>query len=457
MRSGRNRKAHHFRRTGWSLWLAIPLSIAGCSHKNEYIEPPPPEVTVVRPVVRDVTDYIEATGTTESVLSVEIRARVRGFLKECLVKEGARVKEGELLLVIDEGPFRVELDQAKAKFAEAEIALKKAKQSQSREIVRAQLKLDESQLNVALTEEKRTRSLVATRAISQEEMDRAEANRIKNAAQVAATKANLTQVEADYATNIAAAEANVQFASTAVRTAEIDLGYCRITAPISGRIGRILHDVGNLVGDGQATLLTTVVKYDVIHVYTTLNVADFLKFRKAATASQTAESQPPTIELALADEPGYQHSGQIDYYDPEVDKGTGTIGVRGVFPNPRGKILPGMFVRIRIPIASRSNALLVPEQSLGIDQSGQYLLVVNQEDKVDYRQVKTGQVDHGMRVVEGEIGAKDRVIVEGLLRARPLMKVVPHFETPQESSPPRTADARPAMKSPSENRPQRGG
>lgn len=429
-------------RYGWLGLLALGLAASGCGQKNAYVEPPPPEVTVTHPVVRDVTDYIDATGTTESVLTVEIRARVRGFLKECLVKEGARVKEGELLLVIDEEPFRVQLEQAKAKLAEAEIALKKAQQSQAREIVRAQVKLDESQLTVAQTEEKRTRALVATRAISQEEMDRVEANRIKNAAQVAATRANLKQVEADYDTNIAAAEANVQFAKTAVRNAEIDLGYCRITAPISGRIGRILHDVGNLVGDGQATLLTTVVKFDVIHVYTTLNVADFIRFRTAAGKTAAATHTLPAVELALADETGYQHTGQIDYFDPEVDKGTGTIGLRGVFPNPQGEILPGMFVRVRIPIGTHSNALLVPEQSLGIDQSGQYLLVVDREDKVDYRQVKTGRVERGMRVVEGQIGPQDRVIVEGLLRARPLMKVAPHFEAAEQPESARTADAR---------------
>ena len=433
----------------WNSGLAPVLVLGaallpGCSRKNEFIEPPPPEVTVALPVERDMTEYLEATATAHPILVVEIRARVRGFLKECLVNEGADVKEGQLLLVIDEEPFRVRLDQAKAKLAEAQTALKKSTQSQAREIARAQLELDESQLEVATTEEERMKQLVV-RAVSQEELDRAVANRKKNAAQVASTKANLTQIGADYDTNISAAEASVSAAKTAVREAEIDLGYCRITSPLTGRIGRIDQDVGNLVGDGQASLLATVVKYDPIHVYTTINVDDFLKYRSVATGSgalagtgaatptnatpakNDAERQV-SVELALSNESGYLHHGQIDYHDPVVDKGTGTIELRGVFPNPLGAILPGMFARIRIPIATRAKALLVPEPALGIDQSGQFLLVVGSDDKVDYRPVTVGQVDRGMRVVEGKIGPQDRVIVEGLLRARPGMKVVPQLE-----------------------------
>lgn len=399
---------------------------------------------MTRPVQRDVTEYLEATATADSVTVIEIRARVRGFLKECLVSEGAAVEEGQLLLVIDEEPFSVQLDQVKARLAESEAALQKAKQSQAREIVRAQLALDESQLRVAITEEQRMRPLVASRAISQQEMDRAEAERKKTEAQVAATKANLTQIDADFETNILAAQANIAVAKTAVRNAEIDLGYCRIASPTTGRIGRIHYDIGNLVGDGEASLLTTVVKYDPIHFYTTLSADDFLNFRRLTSDTSrrhSSESQIP-VELALASDSEYRHRGHIDYYDPIVDKGTGTIEIRGIFPNPKGEILPGMFARIRIPIAKRSGALLVPEQALGIDQAGQYVLVVGDDDKVDYRQVQIGRIDRGMRVVQGKVGPQDRVIIEGLLRARPGMKVISHLEVAQDDTTTVTADQR---------------
>lgn len=416
---------------GPALALLALAALSGCGSKNEFIEPPPPEVTVALPVQRDVTEYIETTATAQPIQEVEIRARVRGFLKECLVDEGARVEEGQLLLVIDEEPFRVMLDQTQAHLSEAEAALQKANQSQAREIVRAQLQLDESQLQVAVTEEQRLQYLIPSRAVSQEEFDRAVANRKKNEAQVAATRANLTQVDRDFETNIAAAMASVAAARTAVRDAEINLGYCRITSPISGFIGRINYDVGNLVGDNQASLLTTVVKYNPIHVYATIGVEDFLKYREVADAmnavSQAKQLVP--VDLALANGSEYEHHGQIDYHDPVVDKGTGTIELRGVFPNTHGEILPGMFARIRIPIATRTDALLVPEPALAIDQSGQYVLVVGEDNKVDYRPVQIGTVDHGMRVVSGKIGPQDRVIVEGLLRARPGMTVVPVEET----------------------------
>lgn len=413
------------------LWAVLACAaLSGCGDQNQYVEPPPPEVTVAHPIRRDVTDYIEATGTAEPILQVEIRARVRGFLKECLVKEGASVEENQLLLVIDEEPFRVLLDQAKARLAEAETALQKAKQSQAREMMRAQLALDESQLELAISEENRMKPLTASHAVSQEDMDRAIANRKKNEAQVELTRSNLAQTEADYETGISAAEANVQVARTAMRNAEIDLGYCRMTSPTKGRIGRIYYDVGNLVGDGQASLLATVVMYDPIHVYTTLSVNDFLKYRSAADESASDNDPDPEIpiELALGNESEYLHKGKVDYYDPVVDRDTSTIEVRGLFDNADAEILPGMFTRIRIPVSQRSGALLVPEPALGVDQSGSYLLVVGADDKVDYRPVKVGQLDQGMRVVEGNLSPEDRVIVEGLLRARPGAKVVPQFE-----------------------------
>jgi membrane fusion protein (multidrug efflux system) len=403
------------------------IVLSGCSEANRYIEPPPPEVTVVKPTRRDVTHYLEGTGTSQPVMSIDIRARVKGFLKERHFQEGSLVKAGQLLLVIDEEPFRLALDQAKMRLAEAEVALRKARQSRARQVARAQLAVDESQLNLARTAETRQRRLTSRGVGTREELDQAVANLQKNAAQVEATRANLEQVEADHDTNILAAEASVGSARTAVRNAELELGYCRMYAPIDGRISRVNYHAGNLVGDGQSSLLATIVKLDPIYAYTNVSELDLLRYRSLVGrpgGSGTGEVSLP-MELGLGDEQGYPHRGLADYQDPGADPGTGTIRLRGVFPNPDGAILPGLFVRVRIPAGRRKDALLVPERALGTDQLGQFLLVVGQDDIVESRPVKAGVRIEDLREVEGKIGPGDRVVVEGLLRARPKLKVRP--------------------------------
>jgi multidrug efflux pump subunit AcrA (membrane-fusion protein) len=320
-----------------SLLMVVALTAgAGCGETNKYVEPPPPEVTVATPSRRDVTNYIEATGTTQPILSVDIRARVRGFLRERHFKEGSLVKKGQLLLVIDEVPFQVQLDQAQTRLAEAEANLKKACQSRSREVARAQLALDASQLTLARIEEQRQRSLFTRNAGTREEMDRTEASRKKNESQVAATQASLDQAEADYETNILGAKANAAAARTAVRNAEIELGYCRMYSPIDGRISRINLHEGNLVGDGMSSLLATVVKIDPIYAYVNLSEYDLLRFRgvSASPGKPAGESASMPMEMGLANEVDhYPHRGFADYQDPGVDPGTGTIRVRGIFPN----------------------------------------------------------------------------------------------------------------------------
>jgi membrane fusion protein (multidrug efflux system) len=403
--------------------------LAGCSEANRYVEPPPPEVTVVRPVRKPVTDYLEATGTAQPVMSVDIRARVRGFLKEQHFREGSVVKQGQLLLVIDEEPFRLALDQARLRLSEAEASLRKARQSKAREVGRAQLALDLSQLNLARVIEARQRTLTGRGVGAREEMDQAEAARKKNEAQVEATRAQLAQMEGDYETNILAAQAVAGSARMAVRNAEIELGYCRMYAPIDGRISRINYHVGNLVGDGQSSLLATIVKVDPIYAYTSISEADLIRYRSLIGEpgrSDPGESAMP-MELGLAGERGYPHRGRADYQEPAADSGTGTVKLRGIFPNPDGAILPGFFVRVRIPAGRPHDALLVPERALGNDQSGPFLLVVGRDDAVEYRPVKAGRRIDEMRVVEGKIGPEDRVVVEGLLRARPRLKVNPIF------------------------------
>ncbi|AGA25371.1 efflux RND transporter periplasmic adaptor subunit [Singulisphaera acidiphila] len=405
--------------------------VAGCEQGNAYVPPPPPEVTVSHPTQKSVTNYVQYTGTTKAVESVDLRARVRGFLKERKFQDGGDVKEGELLLVIDEEPFQVQLDVAKAKVDEAKAAQLTAEQSKSREVATAQLALDDALLMLARVEETRQRNLFARNAASREDLDRTQAELKRTAAQVDADKAKLEQSRADYETQILAAKAKLEAANADVRNAEINLSYCRIKAPISGRISRRLVDVGNLVGDGEATLLATILKEDPIYAYMSISEADVLGFRAQVRHGDRVDykKEKVTLDLGLANEKGFPHEGRLDYADPGVDPATGTLIARGIFPNPNDEIVSGLFVRIRVALEARPNALLVPDRALGADQVGPFLLVVDKENVVERRAVKLGAEIDGQRVIEENLKPDDLIVINGLQRARPGSKVNPKLVT----------------------------
>ena len=419
--------------------------MAGCGQPNVYHEPPPAEVVVSKPVRQPVTSYIEYTGTAQASEKVELRARVRGFLKERLFKDGDNVKAGQLLFVIDETSFRVRAEQAKATQDEAEAALRKTEQSRGREVAQAQLDLDLSQLDLSKIEGTRTRNLLSRNAGSREDLDRAEANLRRNEAQVEADRANLEQAKADYEINILSARARLAATRSDVRNAEIDLGYCRVVAPFDGRIDQRQFDVGNYVGEGQSIVLATVVKTDPVYAYITPSEGDLLRVQDMARKTNGADYRSVAVpmELGLANEEGYPHQGTLDYVDPSVDAGTGTVRTRGLFANADNRIIPGLFVRVRLPFERTAEALLVPDRALGSDQGGPYLLVVGAYDKVERRAVKPGTEQGGNRVVTGQIGPDDRVVVDGLLRARPGLKVAPKLAEAPPTTPAVAATAGP--------------
>ncbi len=421
----------------WSVLLLMVVAVAGCGKPNAYIEPPPPEVTVTTPVQRTVTEYLEFSGMTQPMETVEIRARVKGFLKEKHFLEGAEVKQGQLLLVIDEETFQIQLDAARSRLREAEAALQQATESKSREVARAKVSLSETEVGLARQEEQRILGLFKKQISTEAEKDQAIATRKSREADLQSAKASLEQSIATYETSILTSEAQVESARIAVRNAQLDLSYCRMSAPIDGRISRANVDIGNLVGDGQSSVLATIVKMNPIYAYATISESDLLRTPSLTTfgAETNGElSRPIPIELGLASQTGYPKSGEINYADPSLDSSTGTLRIRGVFPNAERSLLPGMFVRMRIPVAEKTDALLVPERALSTDQSGQYLLAVDAAGTVEYRAVRTGvSVDH-LRVVEGQIAVTDRLIVEGLLRARPGAKVVPRQDEPASAS-----------------------
>ena len=416
--------------------LALAAACAGgCGKPNAYVPPPPPAVTVTTPVQRPVTEYLEFTGLAQPMETVEIRARVKGFLNERHFVEGADVKQGQLLFVIDEEPFRIQLRAAETHLQEAEAALRQATVSKAREVAQAQVRLAESQLLLSQQEEQRISSLHQRPVSTKSELDQAQATLKTRAAEVESARANLEQANATYDTTILTGQAHVETARTAVDEARLNLGYCRMHAPIDGRISRVNFDIGNLVGDAQASVLATIVKAAPIYAYATISEADALRVpalrqlgaierdSNSAGAADTPAAGIP-VELGTAGHDDYPCAGVIDYTDPGFDPGTGTLRVRGVFANTDRQLVPGMFVRMRIPVAEVPDALLVPERALGLDQSGPYLLVVDAEGTVSSRPVRTGVALGDLRVVTGQIAPDDRIIVEGLLRARPGARVV---------------------------------
>lgn len=390
--------------------------ICGCQPQNTYQEPPPPPVTVANPELRTVVKALEFTGTTQPYALVDVRARVEGFLLSIDFEEGTSVKEGDLLFQIDPKPFEAILAQAQASEKLGVARLASAKAEVKRTL--AEVKNAEEQL---MRVEAAVR--VSPGAVTDEEIESKKTAVLTAKAAVDAANASVASSEAE----IAAAQAQVT-------QAELDLSYCRVVSPIDGRVGRRLVDVGNLVGAGESTVLTNIVSYDPIYVFFNVNENDLLQFMKESETedpklreAEVKLNQP--IQVGLADTGDYPISGVAEYGDLAVDQSTGTYLIRGKLPNKRRMIPPGAFARVRVP-RGEIEALLIDPRAISRDQTGAYLLVVDSEDVVERRDVQlVGQYD-GLQAVSGSISAEDRVIVNGLQRARPGRKVVPQMKEP---------------------------
>jgi RND family efflux transporter MFP subunit len=407
-------------------FAAILPGLSGCGAKNEYAPPPPPAVTVANPVRRPVTDYVELTGSTQARAKVDLRARVNGYLRSINFEDGATVKEGELLFAIDEQPFQAALKAAQAKLAEAEATLKTARGSKRVEVARAALLVAQANALVSQLNEVRGRRLVERGAQAREEYDRQAADYKAAQAVVEARQADLQQAEVDFKSSIALAEASVENARAAVTTAELDVSYTKIVAPIGGRIGRRLVDVGNLVQSGT-TLLATIESTDPVYVYFTLSESQVLYFTRLRQQNKLPAlgTEPIPLYLGLGDEEDFPHEGRLDFAELGVDPDTGTTLRRGTFPNPDGTLVPGLFARVRGAVGQPTPRVLVPERAVGADQQGRYVLVVNDKDVVEYRPITPGIKFEGMRVVEKGLKGDEWVVVNGLLRARAGAKVDP--------------------------------
>lgn len=340
-----------------------------------------PQVTVALPLVREVTDWDEYTGRLAAAESVELYARISGYLMAASFDEGAMVKKGDLLFVIDRRPYETALAAARATLEGAEARLELA------------------ELNI-----ERAAQLVESRMIPQRDYDAAIEERKAAAAALASAKA-------------------------AVRSAELDLGYCEIRAPISGRVGRRLVTEGNYVTGGGmgATMLTTLVSLDPIHVYINADERAYLRYQRLAETGTrpSSRNQANAARLGLADEEGHPHEGLMDFVDNQVDPDTGTVLGRAVFPNPDNVLTPGMFARVQILGPTAYEALLVPDAAIVVDQSRRVVYVVDAEDTIQARMIEPGRAEGQLRVIRDGLETNDRVVINGLQRVRPGMRVDP--------------------------------
>jgi RND family efflux transporter MFP subunit len=346
--------------------------------------PPPPQVTVANPERRDVQMYAEFTGNTRAIEQAEIRARVAGTLDEMRFTPSSLVKAGDALFIIEPEPYQAAFEEAQAAFRSAES-----------ELARAESDLERVQL------------AIQSNAVSQQDLDRAQATRDQ-------------------------AEAAVMAARARRDNARINLGYTRVTTPVSGRASRNFVDLGNLVGAGEATLLTTVTRIDPIYVYFDASeqaVLDFLAARRDTTLSEEEVSQVGRVFVATATDTDYPHEGKIDFIDNTVNPATGTIELRAVVQNSENTLFPGLFVRVRVLGRVAPGALLVQERAIGTDLGGKYVLVVGENNVVEQRYVALGPIqDDGTVVINSGLDGSERYIVNGMLRARPGFPVTPQTE-----------------------------
>ena len=367
--------------------LRIPLvifslvALTACE-QNSFVPPPPPKVDVGLPVQRTITRYLTATGNTGPVNTVDLVARVQGFLQSISYQDGAFVKQGTTLFTIEPETYKLKLEQAQAAEAGAQASLRQAE-----------------------SDFKRQSDLVSRQVVSQATLEQSTSSRDN-------------------------AQANLQQAQVNTRIAALNYSYTNVTAPFDGVVSARLVSIGELVGASSPTQLATIVQLSPIYVNFNVNEQDVLRIRAAAAAKglTSKDLKETPIEVGLQTEIGFPHQGKLDYAALTVNQSTGTLAVRGILSNADRVLLPGYFVRVRVPLDQQKDALLIPDVALGSDQAGRYVLVVNKENVVEQRKVQTGPLEGELRVIEGGLKPDDRVVIAGLLRAIPGQKVDPQLQ-----------------------------
>jgi RND family efflux transporter MFP subunit len=366
---------------GVLILASCALALSGCEKGSAKAAPAPPTVTVAQPITREVQDFDEYQGQMAAVDTVEIRARVRGYLKSIGFKDGDEVKEKQTLFEIDPEPFK-----AQVQVAEGQLDVVKARRQR------------------ADADVKRYKDLVPKGAATQQDLDKAIAE-------------------------LGEAEAGIRAAEAQVQRAKLDLGYATLTAPIAGLISKSNLSVGNLIGAGSdgEQLLTTIVSIDPIYVYFDVDQRTAQRYREqavkrlpAGAATRPTRDLNIAFEFGLASDQGFPGKGVVDFIDTRVDAATGTVSVRGEVKNPDRRFKPGFFTRVRVPMSGKYRAVLVAEKAIGTQQGEKYVLTVDKENKVVLRKVELGALQSDdLRVIRSGLSGDERVVVNGMQRARP--------------------------------------
>jgi RND family efflux transporter MFP subunit len=357
----------------------ISVCLAGCNQPSaEQTAPPPPPVTVAKPVTKEIVEWDEYTGRTDAVQSVNITARVSGYLYNITFKAGEVVNQNDLLFVIDPRPYQAAYDQANGQLRQAE----------------AQQKLNN--LNLARADELRAKNVIA-----KQDYDNAVSQKNVSDAQVIAAQA-------------------------AVESAQLNLDFTEIKAPVTGRIGREQVTVGNLV-QADSTLLSTLVSVNPIYAYFNVDERSVLKYQQLVREGKLPDptSAAVPVYLQVENEKDFPHQGTIDFINNQFDPSTGTLQVRGIFPNANGFLIPGSFVRVRVAGSPRSQGILVTDRAIGSDQGQKFALIVGENNTVELRPLELGPVVDGLRVIRKGLTGDENVIINGLVNARPGSKVNP--------------------------------
>lgn len=362
--------------------------LAGCGESNTYVAPPPPKVTVATPQKKPITRFLETTGNVAAVNSADLVARVSGFVEAIKYEDGAPVKKGQVLFVIEQKPYELKVQQAKAAEDNARASLTSAQAAYQRQA-----------------------DLVPSGSASKAALDNALGTRDS-------------------------AQAALDQASASAKLAENDFAYTQVTAPFDGTVTARKVSIGAFVS-GAGNPLASIVSNDPIYVNFTIGEQESIRIRAMiAERGMTPEQlRKVPVEVSLQTESGFPHKGTLDYAAPTVDPSTGTQAGRAILENPKHVLLPGLFVRVRIPLGPPQEDLLVPDTALGTDQAGRYLLVVNKDNVVEQRRVELGPLDGTLQVIDKGIAADDRIIVNGMLRAVPGQKVDPQAA----SAPPKSS------------------
>ena len=415
---------------GLTLGLASLVSISGCAKPvaAAAAAKPKPSVVAAKPVVMPIVEWDEFVGRLEAIESVEVRARVSGYLAATSFEEGQLVHAGDVLAVIDQRPYLSEINRSRANLEESQAQLGQAKAAVAQ--AEAEGKRSSIHRDLAKKQHDRNTVLIKQKATALQDFEISEAELAQSEADVIVAKSRIESAQS----TVTAAQAAVNIAQANLELAQLNLQYTEVRAPIDGRISSRYVTEGNLVSGGtnDATLLTTIVSLDPIHCYFDADEATFLRnaqLSRDGKLPNTREVRYPVFMALSNEHAGYPHAGHMDFIDNRLDQHTGTIRGRAILPNVDMHLTPGLFARVRVPGSPRYEAVLIPDKAIGTDQAEKFVMTIDKDQKVVRKSVTLGPMSHGLRIIRQGLNGDELVVTGGLQRARPGVEVNVSTET----------------------------